>query len=147
MIRINYVEIKTYVHATEDERKVLEALSRLIPNDLGDRVRINKQVVRGYYGNPITIVRIVLRDKHGVDVLRRLSSLLDDVEKSVLRASFNLRYDSRANRFYVRLDKQDLYRGRAVVSDGDDVVHIMISFRGKGGIDDVKKLLEELGIL
>ncbi len=147
MIRINYVELKTYVHATEDERKVLDALFKIIPGEFKDKIKINKQIVKGYYGNPITIVQIVLRNKYAIELLRRLGSLLDDVERSVLRASFNLRYDSRSNRFFIRLDKQDLFRGRAVVSDGDDVVHIMISFKGRGGAEDANKLLKELGIV
>jgi len=147
LIRINYVELKTYVHATEDERKVLDALFKIIPGEFKDKIKINKQIVKGYYGNPITIVQIVLRNKYAIELLRRLGSLLDDVERSVLRASFNLRYDSRSNRFFIRLDKQDLFRGRAVVSDGDDVVHIMISFKGRGGAEDANKLLKELGIV
>lgn len=146
MIRINYIELKTYVHATEDEKKVLDALFRIIPIEYKDRIKINKQIVKGYYGNPITIIQIILRSKPAVELLKKLGSLLDDVEKSVLKASFNLRYDSRSNRFFIRLDKQDLYRGKAVISDGDDVVHIMISFRGKGGVDEIINLFRELGI-
>ncbi len=147
MIKINYVELKTYVHATEDERKVLDALFKIIPSEFKDKIKINKQIVKGYYGNPITIIQIVLRNKYAVELLKRLGSLLDDVERSVLKASFNLRYDNRSNKFFIRLDKQDLFRGKAVVSDGDDVVHIMISFRGRGGTEDVNKLLKELGIV
>ena len=147
MIKINYVELKTYVHATEDERKVLDALFKIIPSEFKDKIKINKQIVKGYYGNPITIIQIVLRNKYAVELLRRLGSLLDDVERSVLKASFNLRYDNRSNKFFIRLDKQDLFRGKAVVSDGDDVVHIMISFRGRGGTEDINKLLKELGIV
>ena len=147
MIKINYVELKTYVHATEDERKVLDALFKIIPSEFKDKIKINKQIVKGYYGNPITIIQIVLRNRYAVELLRRLGSLLDDVERSVLKASFNLRYDNRSNKFFIRLDKQDLFRGKAVVSDGDDVVHIMISFRGRGGTEDVNKLLKELGIV
>lgn len=146
MIRINYVELKTYVHATEDEKKVLDALFRIIPIEYKDRIKINRQIVKGYYGNPITIIQIILRSKPAVELLKKLGSLLDDVEKSVLKASFNLRYDSRSNRFFIRLDKQDLYRGKAVISDGDDVIHIMISFRGKGGVDEIINLFRELGI-
>jgi len=147
LIKINYVELKTYVHATEDERKVLDALFKIIPSEFKDKIKINKQIVKGYYGNPITIIQIVLRNKYAVELLRRLGSLLDDVERSVLKASFNLRYDNRSNKFFIRLDKQDLFRGKAVVSDGDDVVHIMISFRGRGGTEDINKLLKELGIV
>lgn len=146
MIRINYVELKTYVHATEDEKKVLDALFRIIPIEYKDRIKIDKQIVKGYYGNPITIIQIVLRSKLAIELLKKLGSLLDDVEKSVLKASFNLRYDSRSNKFFIRLDKQDLYRGKAVISDGDDVVHIMISFRGRGGVEDIINLFRELGI-
>ncbi|RLG79699.1 MAG: hypothetical protein DRO40_12395, partial [Thermoprotei archaeon] len=72
MIRINYVELKTYVHATEDERKVLDALFKIIPGEFKDKIKINKQIVKGYYGNPITIVQIVLRNKYAIELLRRL---------------------------------------------------------------------------
>ncbi len=147
MLRIHRIELSVYCHATEDLDKVVSSLLNLIPETIRERVKITKQSVKGYYGNIITIIKAVVSGKDAVETMKYIASKISDVEKSILRASLKARYDSRSNKIFFRFDKQELYRGRIVVSDSDDIVHVALSFKGKGGIEDVEKLLSEIGLI
>ncbi len=144
MLRINSIEIKAYVHATEDEGKVVKVIHHLLPSDLRSRVKISRQIVKGYYGNPIKILSIRIKGRDAEEVVKTIFGNMSDTEKSIVKASFQIRFDPMGNKLYLRLDKQELYRGRIVVSDSDDVVHITISLRGRGGVGDALKLFEEM---
>ncbi len=147
MLSINYIEVKTYCHATEDLGKVEKALLNIFPKELRSRVKISKYIVKGHYGNPITVLRVVVKGENAVKTLEYIGSMLNSIEKSVLKASYELRFDRGSNKLYIRFDKQSLYHGKFVISDSDDIVHVVISFKGRGGIDEAKNLLSKLGIL
>ncbi|MCD6487984.1 MAG: exosome protein [Desulfurococcales archaeon] len=147
MIRINRVELLTYGHATEDESKVLKAILNLLPRDLAKRVNTVKQIVKGHYGNLITIYRIVLRGRDSIAFLEYLATRLSDTEKNILKLSFPLRYNGHAKKLYLRFDKQQLFLGKIVLSDGDDVVKVVISFSGRGSRGDVLEILRKYGVV
>lgn len=147
MLKIHRIELSVYCHATEDPVKVITSLKNLIPPSLRDKVRIVKQSVKGYYGNVITIIKTVISGRDAVETIKYIASKVSSVEKSILRASLKARYNARDNRVFFRFDKQELYRGRIVVSDSDDIVHMTLSFKGKGGLEDVEKLLSEIGLI
>lgn len=142
MIRIGRVDVEVYCHATEDEGKVRAALEKLLPR--GARFIEEKYMYEGYYGNPIRIIRIRLSGADAEKFVRQLARLLSGAEKSVLRASFALRYEERGKRLHIRLDKQRLYGGEAIVSDGNDVVKITIHLSGRGNVED---FLHEIGLI
>ena len=147
MLKINRIELTVYCHATEDINKVISSLLNLVPENIREKIRITRQTVKGYYGNVITIIKAIVSGKDAVETLKYIGSKLSNVEKSIIRASLRVRYDNRSNKIFFRFDKQELYRGRIVVSDSDDIVHAAISFKGKGNIDDVEKLFSELGLI
>ncbi len=147
MVDINFVELKTYCHATEDEARVVKAMLNLLPADLRGGVRVGKSVVKGHYGNPIIVYRVIVKGVDASRVVDYIASRLGSIEKSVLRASLSIRFDSRSRRLYIRFDKQELYNDRLVISDGDDIVHLMISFKGRGRVEDIRRLLSEKGLL
>ncbi len=147
MLRLNKIEITAYSHATEDEDKVLTALFNLIPKEIRDNIKLFKQRVKGHYGNDITILRATIPSKIAVSVLKYIAENMNDVEKSVLRASLRLRYDERNNKLYLRFDKQSLYSGKIVVSDSNDIVHLVVSFSGRGGFKEVQELLRNIGLI
>lgn len=109
---------RTFVHATENEGRVEQAL-RFVSG--AEELSRNKS--EGYHGNPITIlearvtnakpVKRFLASLDGKDV----ASMLDSLERRVDEDSF----------FFLRLDKQAAYDERFVLADHDDV----ISVRGK----------------
>ncbi len=147
MVEINSVEAKTYCHATEDEERVVRALLNLFPEELRSSIRIVKTIVKGHYGNPIKILRVVVSGSKASKVVEYIGSRVSSIEKSVIRASLGIRFDNRNRRLYIRFDKQELYKGNLVVSDSDDIVHLVISFKGRARLEDIEKLLVEKGFL
>jgi len=128
---IRSMEIRVYVHATEDKDKVLEALEELLPEDVFDEVEILEESYHGHYGNPITVLTIRIRDpKKAEATLDYILSRLSKGDRAILASSLEDRVDKEGT-LYFRLSKQDAYLGRLVVYEADDVVRISVSFTGK----------------
>jgi len=82
-----------------------------------------------------------------IKALEYLGSTLDDIEKHALMASLDLRYDRKEGRLYMRFSKQDAFLGRIKLYDGDDVIRVVVVFRGSPKLEDVKRMLEGVGLL
>lgn len=147
MIDINEVEIITHCHATEDCNKVLHALINLFPRDLRGKVSFKKQILHGHYGNIITIISTKLRGKQAYELVKHLADSLPKTEKNLLRLTFDLRYDKGGNKLYIRLSKQDAYLGRLILYDSDDVIKMIISFKGNRKPDKILEYLKQLGLI
>ncbi|RLF95656.1 exosome protein [Thermococci archaeon] len=128
------IEIESFCHATEDEKKVLEALKNLTD------AKFEKNNVVGHYGNPIKIYKVrITRKKDINDFL----TLFNKIDKNILEP-IEERIDEKG-RFYLRLDKQSLYFGKFVIDNEGDV-HIIIKIvsyplRREKVIENAKKIL------
>ena len=147
LTRVKSVELAVHAHATEDVGKVLEAVERLIPKELRGKARVSRVSLEGHHGNPITRIEVVLEDEDAEKTVRHIASLMDDREKLVLDTSFEARYDERSGRLYLRFSKQDAYLGRLRFMDGDDVVRVVIGFRGAPDSRKARRIAKELGLL
>lgn len=145
MVRV-VLEFSTFVHSTENEGKVLEALTRALPEDLrqvlSQRVVIEK--LEGHYGNVIKVVRLSVSREHGADVLRYILCSMDRTNREILLATLENRVERRRSRLHIRLSKQDLYLGRVILSDSGDVVKVIASFEGAHHLD-LEKIIRDLG--
>jgi len=144
---VRNIALAVHVHATEDERKVLEALYRLLPEEVRGRARVSKATLEGHHGNPITRIEVVVEGEDAEKTARHIASLLDDTEKRLLDASFETRFDERSGRLFLRFSKQDAYLGRLRIMDGDDVVRVVIGFRGSPSVEKARRYARELGLL
>ena len=142
MLRVSRVDIVAHCHITEDADKVMRAVRRLLPP--GVRYSVEETVYHGYYGNPIRIIRVVVLGGDAGRVVEHIASMLRGVEKSILRASFSLRYEERGKKLYIRLDKQRLYHGEAVVSETGDIVKVMVQLSGRG---DAEEFFRGVGLI
>ena len=145
--KIKSLEIAVHAHATEDVGKVLQALYRLLPEDVKERVKLSKAQLEGHHGNPITRIEVVVEGPDAEKAVRHIASLMDEREKLVLDTSFEARYDERSGRLYLRFSKQDAYLGRLRFMDGDDVVRVVIGFRGSPDARKARRIARELGLL
>ncbi|MET1160695.1 MAG: RNA-binding domain-containing protein [Thermoprotei archaeon] len=146
MISAHEIEIKTFCHATEDCAKVMKALLNIIPPDLRREYSVVKQVVHGYYGNPITIYTLRIREGLA-SVIDYIANKLDSSDKAILSATLDLRYDRRANKLYLRFSKQDAYLNKIILSDSDDIIKVTISFKNARGINRVREYLKNMGMI
>lgn len=136
-----------HAHATEDVERVKQALLNLLPDCVRGKAVFSEAVVEGHYSNPIRRMTVHISGEDAIKVLEYLGSKLDDIEKSALMASLDLRYDEKEGRLYMRFSKQDAFLGRVKLYDGDDVVRVVVVFRGSPRLEDVKHILEEVGLL
>jgi hypothetical protein len=121
---VEFMELSTHVHATEDEDKVRRALLNLLPPDLRVKVRPVVTESSGYFGNTIKVLSLGIR---GGDAERALGFMLrsmDETDREVLRASLENRIEG--SRLFIRFDKQMAYKGVIRLSDGDDVVKVTV---------------------
>jgi RNA binding exosome subunit len=138
--QIREIELTTHCHATEDCSKVKTALLNALPVEIRNSVRVEEEDLEGYYGNRIKVMKIKVVEG-GVEVFKYILGNLSRTDRSLLAASLDLRFDRRTNRFFLRLDKQALYTGRMILNDSDDVVKVVVSFKGFKDVGILKTML------
>lgn len=140
---IAFVEIRAFMHATEDEEKVLTALHCLIPVELVEKVVFKKISQAGHYGNPITILEARIKEKSIIQaVLERLANGLSILEKEQLSSEMVQHLDK--GKFYLRLDKQSAFLG--VVRLGlSDPIHLKIQFK-KSDLETIVNVFKRFGM-
>ncbi len=131
---IKRIEIESFCQATEDEKKILEALKNLTEK------KFQKKTVQGHYGNPIKIYRTEITKTREINDFLKI---FDKIDKASLR-DIERRIDEKG-KLYLRLNKQSLYRGNFVLDDSGDV-HIVIKMvsyplKKEKVIEDAKKIL------
>ncbi len=148
-IRAHHIRITTFIQATEDEDKVLEAISTFIPEDIDDDdVLWDINETRGFFGNPIKVVNVEIRRSRAVrQFLDHFKGLLDREGRDYLLERLNEKVDEEGT-FYVRFNKQKTYLGEPVVEDCDDAVQIRIKvkafpMRKETVVKAVREWLEE----
>ncbi|WP_456419357.1 RNA-binding domain-containing protein [Methanocaldococcus infernus] len=144
---INYIKLSAICHATEDEEKVLEAISFFIPEDV-DEEKVEVEVVEteGHFRNPIKIISVNVKDKEAKKVFKHIVNLIKSNPKNLekLKKDLDLRIED--NKFFVRFDKQKAYLKECKVMDGDDIVRVVFNFKifsPKEKEKKVKELLEK----
>ena len=145
MVRVS-VELSTFIHSTEDEGRVLEALLRGVPGDARRTLLrdLRVQTLEGHYGNVIKVARLSVGRELAAEVLRYVLCGMSRTDRDILLSTLEGRVEPRRARLHLRLSKQDLYLGRMVLSEGGDVVKVVVSFEGiRRG--DLERLLRELG--
>ncbi len=143
---VNSISARVIAHATEDEDKVLEALSNVLGGVTEeDDVEVETFYAEGHHGNPITIFQVRLTRKAHIErVLEHWRKHLPEEEKRRVWEEVERRVDDHGN-FYIRFDKQSAYLGELRVSDTDDVVRVKLNLEAypasrEGGIKALKRL-------
>lgn len=116
-IPLHYVDLRAFCYATEDEKRVEEALRTFLPEEF----EIERVESEGHYGDRILVLSARVENADDVrHVLSRLSDLesLDD-----LLAELDDRVTENTELF-LRLDKQAAFEGDIRLGDG-------ITFRAK----------------
>lgn len=147
-VSISQIEVTAFCHATENCSHVEESIRNLFPRELRTSIKINRVLEHGYYGNPIYILSVKVSDKHLIaSTVSYLASKLESLEKTLLRSTFDLRYDPRTSRFVVRFSKQDLYLGYLKVTDSDDVVKLVLYLKNAKRKTNAFSFLEGIGLI
>ncbi|SEQ05079.1 RNA-binding protein [Natrinema salaciae] len=121
-IPLHYVDLRTFCYATEDEKRVEEALRTFLPDGEDDEpFEIERAESEGHYGDRILVLSARVET---ADEIRHVLSRLADLE------SFDELIDELDERvtenteLFLRLDKQAAFEGDVRLGEG-------ITFRGK----------------
>lgn len=136
------VKIAVHVHATEDEKKVLQAIKNVLPREMS--IKFSRFVYPGYYGNPI------IRFEGTVNKAAHAKKIFEHIMKHIGGITYPgwivERFDSKQKSLYVRLDKQAAYLGEIKLGWGDDIIHLIFKFPGYLKLDGetLEKFIKEM---
>lgn len=137
-MRVQRIEIETFVHATEDFDKVLSCLRNLVPFDF--ECDVDKS--EGHFGNPISILRVeITRQRQIAEFLGFMSRELPKNDRAELTEELETRLAG--NKLYFRLNKMAAFRGEVTLGEGVQVVLTVTSYPydRKGIIKGLRELL------
>ena len=112
MIHKIEVTIDVIVHATEDISKILQSFDEILEIKEEEFTSIE---TTGYFENPIIILSAKLVKKQGQNFIKKMVELLPINQINELIEEIEERtIDSR---FHLRLDKQELVKGKLIISE------------------------------
>ena len=116
MIHKIEITIDVIVHATEDISKILQSFDEILEIKEEEFTSIE---TTGYFENPIIMLSAKLVKKQGQNFIKKMLELLAINQINELIEEIEERtIDSR---FHLRLDKQELVKGKLVISEKDTV--------------------------
>jgi len=141
---IAYIDIRVFVHATEDLNKVVQAVQRILPADHVDSIVFKRNNLRGHYGNPITLFETrIKREEIIKPLIEKLSTNLSGLDKEALLREIELHLEKGS--LYIRLDKQAALQGEFKLCTADPI-RVRIRFR-KDKLEGIVKVCREIGLL
>lgn len=115
-------DVSTFVHATEDEGKVLKALRLLLPEE----VEVGMAKLKGHYGNPILALSASIKQRKLLrELWARMVEKLPVGEVDKLERIVPDRIDETCH-LYLRFDKQLAYAGEFALTEGGDAIHMAL---------------------
>ena len=116
-VPFHYVDLRAFCYATEDEKRVEDALRTFLPEEFP----IERAETEGHFGDRILILSARVENADGIrHVLGRLTEL---PEFGRIRDETDERVTENCE-FFLRFNKQSAYRGRVELGEG-------ITFRAK----------------
>ena len=117
---IHNLSYRAFVYGTENEEKVREALSTLLPT-----AQPTKEITEGYHKNQVIILQgKITKKRETKDFLEKLRALKPSSKKRILR-ELEDRMDDRGNLF-LRFDKQRAYLGDFKIVEHGDSLHLKL---------------------
>jgi len=112
--------VNTFVHATEDEGKMLKALRLILPEE----VEVRRAKLKGYHGNPIFTFTASIKQRRLVrELWTRMTTKLRANELDKLSRVTPERIDETCH-LYLRFDKQLAYAGELALTESGDAIHV-----------------------
>ena len=148
-LRAHHVRLTTFIQATEDEDKVLDAIATFIPEEIDeDDIIFDIDETKGFFGNPIKVVNVEIKRSKAVRTfLEHFKELLSEEDRRYIIENLNEKVDDEGT-LYVRFNKQRAYLGEAEIDEGADVVQVRVKvkafpMRKEAVVKAVREWLEE----
>ncbi len=129
-LRAHHIRLNTFVHATEDEDKVLEAIKTFIPDGIDDEdILFRVDETTGFFGNPIKVINVEIKRSKAVKMfLKHFKEILDENAKEYILKNLDEKVDEEGT-LYVRFNKQKAYLGNVEIDEGADVIQLKIKVK------------------
>lgn len=115
---VHSIVVSTFVHATEEEERVLVALRVIVPSE----VPIDQQRATGHFGNPVIILRARMEQAQAVRrTLDMINEKLLKSDSEHLKDNASQYLDDSGNLF-IRFDKQQAARGALRLGREDPIL-------------------------
>ena len=133
------MQISTIAHATDDLDKIQGALRFIIPESLKGREIFTRKYMQGHHGNPIVTFEAKLTKHQEVDqFIDHFTKQLSKTEKLLIKRDLDVHSDDEGN-LYIRLDKQQAFRGEVQLGD-EDPIRVRLKFSRLSG--EAKELMK-----
>ncbi|WP_332899402.1 MULTISPECIES: RNA-binding protein [unclassified Haladaptatus] len=116
-VPFHYIDLRTFCYATEDEKRVIEAIRAFLPEEF----ELERMETKGHHGDRIVIFSARVEKADDVRVVLDKLAELENIDK--VRAEIDQRVDDNCS-FFIHLDKQAAFKGIAQLGEG-------LSLRGK----------------
>jgi len=116
---IHYILFRTQSHVTEDVARVKNALANVLPPE----TPIEEEETKGYFDNPIIVLRARLEKKAARQYFDDLISKLPESDRDELIKEVPERVTEDCD-FFFKLSKQDAYLGDIRTSYAEDSIAI-----------------------
>jgi RNA binding exosome subunit len=110
-VPFHYVDLRTFCYATEDEKRVEEALRYFLPEEF----EIERSETEGHYGDRIVVLSARVEN---ADAMRHVLGRVADLEDiDTVLDELDERVDDNTSLF-MRLDKQAAFNSRTALGEG-----------------------------
>lgn len=140
--------VNAFVHATEDEEKVVKAIKTILIGEVFEATRIQRKSMKGHFHNPLIRLTFLLEDPPLVcQVLQFVGSKISSGERDYLQQNLDLHYDGNRH-FFLRFDKQAAAIGNLRIIQKGDSIRCTTKFSGRQfNIETLQELLNKFNLL
>ena len=141
---VGHIDIRVFVHATEDHKKVEAAVRNLLPEELAQTIIFETSCLTGHHGNSITVFTARITEKKLLPkALEKIGSQLNSLDKEELCKNLGLHLEK--GNLYLRFDKQCAFIETLKFSTNDPI-HVKIHFKNKSP-EEITELCQTAGLL
>ncbi|EMA14074.1 hypothetical protein BDK61_2195 [Haloarcula quadrata] len=138
-VPFHYVDLRTFCYATEDDKRVEDALRTFLPEDYP----VERAQSEGHYGDRIIVLSA--RVENADDIRHVLTQVASAPEIDAVRAELDDRVDDNCS-FFLTFGKQAAFGGNVERGDGITLRAKVEAYPAKRekAVENARELLEEL---
>jgi RNA binding exosome subunit len=110
-VPFHYIDLRTFCYATEDQKRVKEALRHFLPEEF----EIDRVTNTGHHGDRIVVLSARVENADGMRVVLGRLAALDSIDRVL--EELDDRVDDNCS-FFLRLDKQAAFNGLVRLGEG-----------------------------
>lgn len=139
--------MSSFIHATEDPDKVLEAVKQILPKEHADGVVFNRSNLTGHHKNPIVLLEAKIKNKVIVEAfIEKLAGSLKEGDKKQLSSEIKRHVDDKGS-LYLRLDKQEAFFGYMRLGHADSIRVRMKLRHSRKRVEEIVNVYRSLNLL